>query len=212
MSNFRIITIDELLKILDGYNHKELHVHHTYLPNHSNFNGNNHIALQEAMQKYHVNTNGWSDIGQNITLAPDGKVITGRDFGKSPASIKGFNEGAFAVEMIGNFDVGNDKLEGAQLDSILKLAKYFHDKGRYIRFHRENSTKTCPGSSIDKEVFMAAVKEYGAVPPKPKSDVSEWAKKAHAWVVENGISDGKRPKDSVTREELWTMLYRALNK
>jgi len=39
-------------------------------------------------------------------------------------------------------------------------------------------------------------------------EMSEWAKEAHKWVVENGISDGTRPRDTVTREELWTMLHR----
>lgn len=38
--------------------------------------------------------------------------------------------------------------------------------------------------------------------------VSDWAKDAEKWVKENGISDGERPKDFVTREEVWTMLYR----
>lgn len=40
--------------------------------------------------------------------------------------------------------------------------------------------------------------------------LSSWAKEAWKWVVEKGISDGTRPKDPVTREEVWTMLYRAL--
>ena len=31
-------------------------------------------------------------------------------------------------------------------------------------------------------------------------------------VQEKGISDGTRPKDAVTREEVWTMLYRAFKK
>ncbi|NCB52294.1 MAG: hypothetical protein EOM54_10485 [Clostridia bacterium] len=32
------------------------------------------------------------------------------------------------------------------------------------------------------------------------------------WAYKQGISDGTRPKDTATREEIWTMLYRALNK
>jgi len=40
--------------------------------------------------------------------------------------------------------------------------------------------------------------------------LSDFAKKAWKWVVEKKISDGTRPKDPVTREELWTMLWRAL--
>ena len=44
----------------------------------------------------------------------------------------------------------------------------------------------------------------------PIDDVSPWAKEARDWAVSRGITDGTRPKDPVTREELWTMLWRAL--
>ena len=37
---------------------------------------------------------------------------------------------------------------------------------------------------------------------------SKWARAAWQWAKENGITDGKRPHDSCTREELVTMLYR----
>src|SRR5690606_6954104 len=42
----------------------------------------------------------------------------------------------------------------------------------------------------------------------PQNDISDWAREARAWVMEKKISDGTRPKDPVTREEVWTMLYR----
>lgn len=161
MSGFRIITIDELLETLSKYNHRELHVHHTWKPDHSNFTGKNHLQLQEGMRNYHVNSNGWNDIGQHVTLFPDGMFVTGRDFGKTPASITGYNTGAFAVEMLGNFDIGHDTISGKQKESILRLARYFYDRQRYIRFHRENAPKTCPGTSINKDEFMAEVKSLG---------------------------------------------------
>lgn len=41
---------------------------------------------------------------------------------------------------------------------------------------------------------------------------SEWAKIPIEWAKANGISDGSRPKDTCTREELITMLYRAHQK
>lgn len=47
-------------------------------------------------------------------------------------------------------------------------------------------------------------------PEQPEDDVSEWAREARDWAVAAGITDGTRPKDPVTREEVWTMLYRAL--
>jgi len=43
---------------------------------------------------------------------------------------------------------------------------------------------------------------------RQKHPISEWAKEAQKWAVDSKISDGTRPKDQVTREELWTMLYR----
>ena len=37
--------------------------------------------------------------------------------------------------------------------------------------------------------------------------ISNWAIEPRKWCVENGISDGTRAKDNITREEAWTMLY-----
>lgn len=50
--------------------------------------------------------------------------------------------------------------------------------------------------------------KYVASPQKSKypADLSDWAKDAFDFVTEKKISDGSRPKDPVTREELWVML------
>lgn len=45
-----------------------------------------------------------------------------------------------------------------------------------------------------------------ALPPQP-ANLSEWAKDPWKWAVQNSISDGLRPKDTITREEAWTMFY-----
>ena len=39
----------------------------------------------------------------------------------------------------------------------------------------------------------------------------EWSEEAVKWAVDNGISDGLRLQDSCTREEVITMIYRAIN-
>ena len=211
MSKFEIITPYELLKQLDKYSHKELHVHHTWSPEHKDFNGCNGISLQEAMRNYHVNTNGWQDIGQHVTLLPSGTFVTGRDFGTTPASITGYNTGAFACEMLGNFDTGHDKFGGKQKDSMLQLAHYFYEKGRYIRFHRENSPKTCPGTSIDKNAFMQEVTNLG----KAFKDVDDnrWSAKEIAAAKELGLITGNadgtfNPEGPSTREQAVVMHMR----
>lgn len=165
----RIISIDELLKELDKYKYKEFHIHHTWKPTHKSFNGHNHIQLQRNMRNHHVNTNKWSDIGQHITIMPDGKIVTGRAFNKTPASMTGYNTGAFMVENLGNFDIvgtggynslGYDKLEGKQKETLLKLTKYFIDRlgENKIIFHRERSGKTCPGTGINKRILLDEAK------------------------------------------------------
>lgn len=180
----RNISIDELFSMLEGYNHRELHVHHTWKPNHSHFNGTNGIELNENMRNYHVNTNGWDDIAQHVTLLPDGLFVTGRDFGKDPASIKGQNWGLpFCVEMIGDFDKGHDVFDGNQKQSMLRLARFFYDKGKYIRFHRENALKTCPGTSINKDVFMQEVKALG----EKFQGIPQWKVAIHEDALANGI-------------------------
>jgi uncharacterized protein YraI len=154
---FEIITFDQLKARLDKYDHKELHVHHTWSPTKKSWDGTDAgaLRLQQAMKDFHMNVNRWSDIGQHVTLLPDGRFVTGRPFGTTPASISGYNTGGFAMEMLGDFDKGYEVFEGAQRESSLRLADYFKDRGRYVRFHRENAPKTCPGTSIDKAAYMA---------------------------------------------------------
>jgi N-acetylmuramoyl-L-alanine amidase len=68
------------------------------------------------------------------------------------------------------------------------------------------------------EAIVAGIVEtYGLKPKRPVQDtapdeISSWAREARDWAVSRNITDGTRPKDTVTREELWTMLYWAIGK
>ena len=169
----RILTTDQLIKELAKYSYKQLHIHHTWKPTHRDFNGKNHLQLQQNMRNYHVNTRGWKDIGHHLALMPDGLWVTGRPFNQNPASIAGWNTGALGVEMVGNFDKkgtgaanssGYDKLGGKQLESVLQLIKYYGDRFGYsgVKFHREGPgvSKTCPGTSLDKATMISQAKSY----------------------------------------------------
>ena len=65
------------------------------------------------------------------------------------------------------------------------------------------------------EAIVAGIVETYGLKPKQTGQsptVEDWRAEfaaAREWAVERGITDGSRPKDTVTREELWTMLYRA---
>ena len=40
------------------------------------------------------------------------------------------------------------------------------------------------------------------------STAAGWAKAGQAWAMENGLFDGTRPNDPLTRQEAWTLLHR----
>ena len=46
---------------------------------------------------------------------------------------------------------------------------------------------------------------------KEETKQHEWSKEAVEWAKEEGISDGLRLQDSCTREEVITLIYRAMN-
>ena len=96
------------------------------------------------------------------------------------------------------------------IKTITKDNLLSHDE---IRIRSGGTTHTDPtayfkeyGRTVDD--FRKGVQEEINKMLQSKDEVSPWAKEAAAWVVENGISDGTRAKDTVTREEVWTMLYR----
>ncbi|WP_433945252.1 hypothetical protein [Paenibacillus sp. SN-8-1] len=63
----------------------QLHVHHTASPNYSTrriINGvaqQDHFVCLEGMRNFHVNPEGWSATGQNITIFEDGKIAISLD-------------------------------------------------------------------------------------------------------------------------------------
>jgi hypothetical protein len=138
--------------------------HHTYSPDYSKFTGSNHFELQKNMKEYHVNHNGWADLGQHFTTFPDGTVLTGRSLELSPAGIYMNNAHAICLEHLGDFDAGNDQMTAQQRDTIIRVTAalcgrfgvpvstdrivYHHwfnlDTG--VRNNGTGNNKTCPGT------------------------------------------------------------------
>jgi uncharacterized protein YgiM (DUF1202 family) len=140
--------------------------HHTWSPNYSHFNGNNHFERQKAMKDYHVRNNGWADIGQHFSTFPDGTIMTGRPLERSPACIYMQNANSVCIESMGNFDSGGDTMTPQQRDTIVKMTALLCKKFNIpvtttgIVYHhwfnlntgeRNNGTgtnKSCPGSNF----------------------------------------------------------------
>lgn len=94
--------------------------HHTFLPSYQNFNAHpNHLFWLESMRNVHINERHWADIGQNITIFPDGMIAVCRPVDKTPAGIFGANTGAICIENMGDFDIGKDAMLAVQKGSII---------------------------------------------------------------------------------------------
>ena len=152
--------------------------HHTWSPAYKNFNGSNHFSLMNSMKDYHVNGMGWSDISQQLTTFPDGKIVVGRPFNTPPQGSFGLlnksetpsiEATAIAVENLGNFDLGNDQMTAEQRATIITVAAllsikfgltpsidsitYHHwwdmNTGeRVLDNNKGHAVKTCPGTGF----------------------------------------------------------------
>ena len=196
---FKTFTIDSFKQYIDtlkiSRKIKYVQLHHTYSPSYRNFTGSNHQSLQQNMKNYHVKTNGWADIGQNLTIFPDGVIMLGRPLNVAPAGIKGANSNGICIECIGNFDKGGDTMTDAQKNAIVAVTKILLDKfalnaktgvtyhawwtskganlGTYVK---GKSAKTCPGANFfggnTKEAYgknlMPLIENYG----KEENDMS----------------------------------------
>ena len=136
-------------------------MHHTWHPAHADYDGEPCIA---RMCQFHVETRKFDDIAQQVSIAPDGLIWTGRDWNKTPASVGGvLNRDAFMFEAIGNFDTGNDRLEGEQLKSVVTVIRAVQRRFRLppeaLLFHRDVpvTAKTCPGTSVGKDDILGRV-------------------------------------------------------
>ncbi|MGD9783815.1 MAG: peptidoglycan recognition family protein [Hyphomicrobiaceae bacterium] len=137
-------------------------MHHTSYPAHADWRG---LDSQMGMWVFHTRDRGFEDIAQHISIAPDGGLWTGRDWNKPPASVGcNMNRHVFMFETVGNFDAGEDRLQGAQRDAAIAVIdivqRHFRLPVQALLFHREvpQTTKTCPGTSIDKGDILRAVR------------------------------------------------------
>lgn len=180
MGTIRRIGIADFERLLDAWQPARridaFHVHHTWRPRHRDFRG---IATIESMRRFHMQQMGMSDIAQHLSIDPLGGIWTGRSFDRPPGSARGHNgdarTGPFMIEMIGDFDVGQDPFDGeqkraAQAVVVAVLRKFGLDE-RAVRFHAEFSEKTCPGTSLDLRTFRGEIKALlagGARTPLPR--------------------------------------------
>jgi hypothetical protein len=174
---FRHLTLPQLGVWLDEFPFERrinaIHLHHTWRPNHAGFNGHDSLV---AMWKYQTQVKGWTDIAQHLTVAPDGVIWLGRNWNQPPASAAGHNgtrtAGPFMIELVGDFDLGRDSLDGEQrrvaLQVIVLVQKRFSLAAESLAFHNQMSARSCPGTSLDPPQIVDQLRKQR--PPRTTTD------------------------------------------
>ena len=148
-------------------------VHHTAGTN--DYTPAQAAAIVRGIEVYHVEGNGWNDIGYNFLVDRFGTVYEGRGGGMTRnvigAHAEGFNTGSVGVALIGNFQTSQPT--AAQQDALVKLLAWRLDLAhvdplatvalasrgnakypagrvvvlRTVSGHRDTGPSECPGNA-----------------------------------------------------------------
>jgi len=112
----------------------------------------------KKIRDFHVNKNGWDDIGYHFMISREGNITTGRNLETIGAHVQGYNSHSIGICLLGNFDTEEPK--ELQLSALNRLINdLIGDLGLEsdcVKFHRdfEGVKKSCPGKNISKELIL----------------------------------------------------------
>lgn len=127
----------------------------------------------EAIRRYHINVNGWNDIGYHRVIERVGGEIVvnqGRAYSVAGAHCPGMNSRSLGICVVGNFETG-------QMDEAMKFAVIREVRDQMVRFdipvenvlmHRTAAQPghgtACPGKHFPFEEIIAALKNVDQPP------------------------------------------------
>lgn len=144
------------------------------------------------------------------------------------------NENSLNVEMCINSDGDYAKTYKNTVELAKNLMKKFNISIDRVVRHYDASRKNCPGhmrqrnwakwwqfkedikKPIEWKIDLSKDSEFGELEERStevtekEKCVSDWAEKAWTWGIEKGLTDGTSPQGNCTREQVITMLYRAV--
>lgn len=193
----------------------KLVVHHTWRPDIKDWKGE--ISLYGIKNYYE--SKGWK-AGPHLFIAEDGIWLftdmydVGIHAGKGNAGYKWgrLDWYSIGIEVVGDYDT--KKWDGHTKSNALFAIKTLRNKlsipNDNIKFHRDYSTKTCPGAAITKEWLFT---ELAKLDNKPQSEtVAKWAMESWQWFRDNHFADTTRPEETVTAEWTAVMLHKLYKK
>jgi len=112
-------------------------------------------SVVRGVQNYHMDSQGWNDIGYSFLIGQDGNAYEGRGWGIQGAHTVGYNSIAHAVSFMGNFDdeLPNQKaMDAAQALIDCGVARGYIRSTYILRGHRDVADTACPGQTLYDEI------------------------------------------------------------
>lgn len=107
------------------------------------------------VRRWHVQGNGWRDIGYHFAIDRDGTIAKGRPLGTAGAHTKGRNTGTIGIALVGGHgSAETDKFEDhftPEQDAALRalIGELQAEHGAMsVTGHNQFSTKACPGFQV----------------------------------------------------------------
>lgn len=148
-------------------------IHHTAGPVDD---GPDPAARMRQIQAYHIDNNGWCDIGYHFVVSQSGLIFQGRSDERRPgAHVANQNHGNVGISLIGNFQ--NQQVGEAQMAATARIVGWVHrtydialDRSR-VRGHREwpGQGTACPGNNLLARLdeLLDRAGRGGEPPPPP---------------------------------------------
>jgi len=195
-------------------------VHHTAGSN--SYTASQSASIVRAIEIYHVEADGWNDIGYNFLIDKYGQIFEGRYGGVTRAVIgahaMGFNVGSVGVSMLGNYDTAQVtpaakaalvslvawRLDLAHVDPLSKIVRISTGNPRYpagtavtlnaISGHRDVYPTSCPGANL-----------YADLPAIRKAVAGTGLPKLYGPKVTGGLGGPVRFTARLSSEATWTV-------
>ena len=168
----RVMTAEEFMHYVEGLEFPaplptRIFLHHTWKPTRADWCGHDTIMamkghyerqlLKDSQGRVHE---GW-DAGPHLFIADDG-IWLFSDLRYDGVGVYGQNYRSRHIEMVGNYD---DELpSGATLENTIVALGILHERLgldiNKLNFHRDFSTKTCPGRMVQKSWIIPQVTKW----------------------------------------------------
>lgn len=104
----------------------------------------------EAVRKYHMERNGWKDIGYHYLIYLDGSIHAGRPIDQKGAHCKNHNEGTVGICYVGGLVAKNKTgdtrtpMQKVALRNLIRALKVCFPTIKKVSGHSDYDNKACP--------------------------------------------------------------------